>query len=533
MMLDIFNKVRENFSRTFGVVLQPKHSPGFVLSFIVYLTGLIMVIPLIYIIVRSIEAEPARWLTLLDTRIPSLLQQTLSLTFVVTIFATIIGITLAVLVSRTDLPGKKIWKWLLVVPLTIPPYVGAMTYIIIFGPRGWIYQWFDTTWNIYSFSGVAFVLIGFTYPYVYLIVSASLRKINRSMEEVGLVSGYSQFSVLRKVTLPLLIPAIGSGALLVALYVVSDFGAVAMMRYPTFTQAIYFQMGSFDRSGAAILSVILIIITAIFLVLQYFSKRRMKFYQIDGANKKAMIIPLGKYKGLAVGFVSLIFFLFALLPIVVLLYWTFVGWTSGAINSDFFGYAWNSFSVAILTALICIVLSLPLVYVKNRYESFASRLVDGISYASYALPGVIVALGVIFVFINYLPWAYGTIAVLVVAYILRFLPQALQSSESALNQISPRIDEASMSLGRSPLNTMVKVILVLMRPGILAGSALVLVSVIKELPATLLLRTAGFDTLAVRVWIEASEGYYDAAAPSALLIIIISILPIRWMLNKY
>ncbi|MEW9500610.1 ABC transporter permease [Jeotgalibacillus marinus] len=492
-----------------------------------------MVIPIIYIGIRSFDNGSQRWLELLDTRIPFLLEKTLSLTLTVTFLGLIIGVVSAILVVKTNLPGRRVWRWLLVVPLTIPAYVGAVSYIILFGPRGLVDNLFGTTIDVFSFPMVVLIITGFTYPYIYLIVSASLQKINPSFEEAGYISGLSHFGVIRKVTIPMVRPAIGSGAILVALYVVSDFGSVAMLRYPTFTQAIYFQMGSFDRVGASIFSMILIVITLVFLGIQYASKRRMKFYQVDGTSKAPTLIDLGKWKVPALIFVSTVFGLFAALPIGVLLYWSGLAVVEGVIDSRFFAFTMNSFMAAAITSLLCLVLALPLIYVKTRFNSGMSRIVDVISYLSYALPGVIVALGVIFIFINYIPFLYGTIAMLIMAYVMRFLPQSLQSTESSMGQISPKIDEAALSLGKKPVQVLNQVILRLIQPGIIASFSLVFVSVIKELPATLLLRPAGFDTLAVRVWIETSEGYYAMAAPSALLIILISILPIRWIMNKY
>ncbi|KIL44634.1 hypothetical protein KP78_35980 [Jeotgalibacillus soli] len=499
----------------------------------VVLTGILMVIPVIYIAVRSFDNGSQRWLELLDTRIPFLLEKTLSLTLAVTLLGLLIGVILAILVVNTNLPGRRIWRWLLVIPLTIPPYVGAVSYIILLGPSGWVEGWFGSTIDVFSFPIVVLILTGFTYPYIYLIVSASLQKINPSFEEAGYISGLSPLGVIRKVTIPMVRPAIGSGAILVALYIVSDFGAVAMLRYPTFTQAIYFQMGSFDRVGASIFSLILILITLVFLYLQYLSKRRMKFYQIDGTSKEPVLIDLGKWKTPALLFVGTVFGLFAAIPIAVLLYWSGIAVASGVIDSRFFQFTMNSFTAAAITSALCLVFALPLIYVKTRFSSVLSRMVDVISYLSYALPGVIVALGVIFIFINYLPFMYGTIAMLIMAYMMRFLPQSLQSTESSMGQVSPKIDEAALSLGRRPVQVLNQVILRLIQPGMIASFSLVFVSVIKELPATLLLRPAGFDTLSVRVWIETSDGFYAMAAPSALLIIIISILPIRWVMNKY
>ncbi|MBM7855652.1 iron(III) transport system permease protein [Desulfohalotomaculum tongense] len=493
-----------------------------------------MFIPILYVIVRAAQSGIERWMRLLDTRVPELLWSTLTMTLTVTLMAGIIGVVLAWLVNRTDLPGRRFWSWVLALPLVIPPYVGAISYIIIFGPRGLLHDWLgNPLFDLFTFGPTAFVLTGFTYPYVYLIVSAALKRMNTNFEEAARCCGLNAGKTFLKVILPALRPAIGAGSILVALYILSDFGAVAMMRYPTFTAAIYFQMGSFDRSGAAILSFILIAITLVFLWLESKSREKMKFYQTERNYRTGKIYGLGRWKWPALVLVNLAVFSFVVLPLGVIAYWGWIGIAKGVLDVQFFRYMWNSFSISALAAVICMLLSLPLIYLKSRYPSRLSLIVDKISYAGYALPGVIVALGVVFVYIKYIPFLYGTAAMLITAYILRFLPQAMQAGDSAMSLISPRLDEAALSLGKRPWQVIIQVIIPLVKPGVLAGGALVFVSSIKELPATLLLRPAGLDTLAVRIWIEASEGFYELAAPSALLILLVSILPLRWVLSKY
>lgn len=499
------------------------------------ITALIMAIPIVYVFLRAIQGGTDQWLLLLNKRIPELLISTLSLTLVVTVGAIILGVISAYLIVRTDLPGKKTWQWLLALPLVIPPYVGAITYIIVFGPQGWIKGIMGTApFDIYSFWAVAFILIIFTYPYVYLITSSSLKRMNRNYEDAALSLGLPYWKVLLRVTIPLLRPAIGAGAILVTLYVLSDFGVVALLRYPTFSSSIYFQItGRFDRSGAAILSTILIMLTMLFIWLEHKTREKQRYYQTTGSYRKPLIVPLGKWKTPALIFIILVLTFALLLPLLVLTYWGYLGVAKGAINQDFLGYVVNSLKVSSIAAILAMLLALPIVYLKSRYPGKITSLIDRIVYAGYALPGVVVALGVIFIFSTYLPWFYATPAMLVLAYVIRFLPQSLQASGSSLNQISPKLDDAARSLGSKPLQVIKRVIFPSILPGVLAGGALVFISSLKELPATLLLRPAGYDTLAVRVWIEASEGFYDMAAPAALLIILISILPIKWMLEKY
>ncbi|WP_249871554.1 ABC transporter permease [Oceanobacillus saliphilus] len=547
-------QLKKNKNKAAGILPQPAllfltkiwrrtwrgNPPGMILFMVGLIVAIIMSIPIIYVIFQSISAESDRWLRLLDNRIPELLWNTLSLTIVVTFCAVAIGVALAWFMVRTDIPGRKIWQWLLALPLVIPPYVGAVTYIIVLGRSGWVRDLWEMVGflgeyriNIYSFWGVAFVLIMFTYPYVYLIASASLRKMNRNYEEVARSQGMSTSKIFWKVNLPFLRPAIGAGAILIALYVLSDFGAIAMLRYVTFTAAIYFQTASFDTEAAAVLSLVLIVITVIILWIEGFTKKKSNYHQTSNTFKAPNRLLLGKWKPAVLAFVIAVFLLSVLIPIAVLIYWSVIGIQMGALDSRFFGFVWNSFRLSGAAALLCMVLAIPVVYLKSRYPSSISIGIDKLSYAGYALPGVIVALGFVFIFNNHLPALYNTFYVVAIAFIVRFLPQTMQSTEASLSLVSPRVDEAARSLGYPPWKVLIKVIIPAILPGVLAGGALVFVSSIKELPATLMLRPPGFDTLAVRVYFEATEGIYHLAAPAALLIIIVSILPLHILLRKY
>ncbi|WP_423189346.1 ABC transporter permease [Alkalibacterium sp. f15] len=503
--------------------------------------ALIMTLPLLYVIYQSFLAGSESWMRLLDTRIPQLLWNTLSLGIAVTLTSTFIGVSLAWLVTRTDLPGRRIWRWLLALPLVVPPYVGAVTYIIVLGPRGWLYQAiqaaygndFSLTFDIYSFYGVFLVMTLFTYPYVYLVTSASLRKISQTYEEVGRSLGYNGFHIFFKIILPMLVPAIGAGGVLVFLYVISDFGAVSMLRYVTFTSAIYYQRAGFDIPSASVLSLVLIGITVIVLLIEKLMKKRKAYYQTKGIAKESQTLSLGKYKHVSLLYVIFIFLISVALPIIVLVYWTMIGAGSGLIDSSIFEYTLNSFQIAGATAGLSMILSVPLVYLYSRHHSVVSSLIYKLSYTGYALPGVIVALGLVFIFNNHIPFLYNTVFLVIIAQLIRFMPQVLQSGETAMNMISPRIDESARSLGHSTWKVIFFITLPAILPGLLAGGALVFVSSLKELPVTLMLRPPGFDTLAIRVYYQASEAIYAQAAPGALIIILVSILPLYYLLKNY
>ncbi|WP_161937492.1 ABC transporter permease [Alkalithermobacter thermoalcaliphilus] len=492
-----------------------------------------MFIPVIYVILKVFEADKARWSLLLGSRILPLLINTFKLAFVVTTLTIIIGVSLAWFINRTDLPFRKFFKVASALPLAVPPYVGALTYIIVFGPRGLLRDIFGTVpFNIYSFWGVSLVMTIFTFPYVYLIVSSAIQRLNLNYEEAALSLGLSYKEIFFKVIMVLLRPAIGSSALLVCLYIFSDFGAIAMMRYNTFASSIYYQMtGRFDMVASSVLSLFLMMITLVIIIFENKMKRK-SYAQSAKSARKINIIHLGKYKYLAFAFVSFIFFLSVVIPFSVLISWSVRGILNGAINARFIGFVKNSLYSATVATLICMIVTIPLVYLKSRYNSFISEIINKMIYSGYVLPGVITSLGIVVFFIRYFPRFYSTPFIVITAYIIRFLPQCMKSAEAAIELVPKNLDEAAKNLGKNEGYILSKVIFPLIRPGIFSGGALVFVNSLKELTTTLILRPAGFDTLAVRVWMEASEGFYQFAAPAALLIVLVSIYPLMVLINE-
>ncbi len=498
--------------------------------------AMVMAVPLAYVLIQAGAGGRETWTRLLGARLPALAWNTGLLMLTVTIAVVLLGTTLAFLVMRTDMPGRRPLRWLLALPLALPAYVGALSYVIVFGPRGWVQAWSGSTpLSVHgSLFSTALLLTLFCYPYVYLLVMSSLQRMSHSYEETARSCGLSRFQILFRVYFPMLRPAIGAGALLSALYVLSDFGAVAMLRYDTFVSAIYYQIeGRFDRAGAAALSTVLVAATLAILWLEQRSRKGLR-YSAPAAERRAHdTIRLGRWRAPAAGLAFATLALGVLLPLAVLIFWTGAGVRDGALSARFWGYALNSLAVAGMVALACMAVTAPIVYVHARYPSFWIRLFGGMCFGGYALPGVVVALGVVSVFHRYLPGLYMTLAMVAFAHFMRFLPQSLGAGSAALARIAPSMDEAARSLGDPPARAMRRVIFPLMLPGVLTGGALVFVHSLKELPATLLLRPPGFDTLSVRVWIEASEGFYAMAAPAALLIVVAAALPVKWMLEGF
>jgi len=502
-----------------------------------------MAIPLVYVVYRGIDGGAETWSRLWDTRLPTLLRNTIELTVAVSICTAIVGGGLAWIVTRTDIPLRGLWSWLLAVPLVVPPYVGAFVYIAYLGPRGWLYDWTNgslTFPEFYGFRGATLVLTLFTYPYVFLTTSAALRRFNPAFRDAAAVAGASGWRRFVTITIPLARPALVAGVMLAALYVLSDFGTVSLLRERTFTQEIYRQLtGRFDRSAASALSTVLIFMTMILLFSQTLLQGRARYYQDAGAAwRPAPPVRLGWWKAPALLAVMAVVTAALLIPIGTLIYWTIEGLRDDSTAAEIWGassgglwrYAWNSIWSAGLGATVAALLALIVAALRARHPGPASAVIEKVAQAGYALPGVIVALSVVFLLNNWLPLLYGTVFAVIMAYVLRFFPQAYQSTSTSYLQVSPAAEDAAKTMGRPPWRATLEVTVPLIMPGLLTGWALVFITALKELPATLLLRPAGFDTLPVRIWIQSSEGIFTLAAPAALVLIACSSVPMGFLI---
>lgn len=513
-------------------------------------TAAFMMVPLVYVLYRGLSADAEIWERLWETRLPELFANTVKLVTAVSLAAAVTGVALAWLIVRTDLPGRALFSWLAAMPLAVPPYVGALTYIALLGPGGYVEDWLSAITGVegrdlpmpefFGLGGATFVLVIFTYPYVYLLAAAALRTSDRSLEEVAAAAGHGTLSTLRRIVLPLLTPAIGAGVLLVALYTLADFGEVSLMRYQTFTYAIYQQFTArFDRSAAAMLSSVLVVLTIGLLWAQTLTQSRRRYHQ-TGSGKPPHTVRLGRWRYPALAFVLLVLSLALFIPIGLLVYWTIDGLTDSSTLNDVWSYsddsiyvyAWNSLWTAAVAATIAVLAALPLALLATRFDSPLSRWLARFAQAGYALPGIVVALSVIFLLNRYVDALYGSTLVIVIAYVLLFYAQAHQAVAASLAQVPPAVEEAARSLGRRPERAFVEATLPLIVPGLVAGWALVFLTALKELPATLLLRPAGFDTLPVRIWINSSEGIVTLAAPLALVLIACASLPLYLLLRR-
>src|SRR5215210_2047492 len=494
------------------------------------LVALFELLPLLYLVARTLDAGENGWRFLLRSRTLEVVLNTAALAGAVAISTIAIGVPLAWLTSRTDLPGRAFWSAAASLPLVIPSYIGAVVMVAAFGPRGMLQSALaplgvERLPSIYGFTGSWLTLTLFTYPYVYLTVRAALRNLDPSLEEAARCLGYGPWRTFLAVTLPQLRPAAAAGAVLTVLYTLGDFGVVTLLRYDAFTRAIYVQYRSaMDRSSAALLALLLVAISITVLVVELRARGTAKIHRLgSGASRRGRPVALGHAWIPAVLFCALVVGFALVLPMTVLIMWLLRSIAAGAHFSGLGTAAIHSLTLGGWTALIATVCALPVAILVVRFPGSGARSVERLAYLGYALPGLVVALA--FVAFGAGTPFYQTLVMLVAACVVRFLPEAISSTRAALLQVSPRLEEAARGLGRSQVGAVASVTIPLARSGILAGAALVLLTAMKELPATLLLSPTGWDTLAVKVWTDANNAAYGQAAAPALILIAAAALP--------
>ena len=490
--------------------------------------ALAMALPLVYLLVRSLGAEGEVWGLLFRARTLQILLRSVALVLAVSAACVATAVPLAWLTVRTDLPFRRVWSILTFLPLVIPSYVGAFLVVVALGPRGMLQGWLEPLGvqrlpDIYGFPGAALSLTLLSYPYVLLTVRAALGRLDPALAEAARGMGSSTWAIFRRVDLPLLRPSIAAGALLVALYTLSDFGAVSLLDYETFTWAIYLRYESFNRALAAILSLVLALVATGILLGEGASRGRARYYRIGGGSIRTMPpVRLGRWRWPALSFCALVVLLALVLPLSILFYWVVRGVAAGEPFRLVWGPAMNSVYVSGMAAVATVAAALPLAILAVRFPGRLTAALERLSYLGFALPGIVVALALVFFGLNLVSFLYQTLALLVFAYVLLFLPAALGALRSSLLQVSPRLEEAARSLGSGPRRVLAAITLPLVRPGILAGGALVFLVTMKELPATLILSPIGFKTLATSTWAAASEAFFAQAATAAILLVIAS-----------
>ena len=525
---------------TFPGSFTPRRSPPVGLTLLAVAVTALLVLPVIYLGIRSFDSGTEAWQLLARPRIAAVIARSLLLVVSVTVVATALAVPIAWLLTRTDLPGRRWWTVVMVLPLVVPSFVYALVAGTALGPRGLLQKALEALFgvtelpSIYGFPGALLALALLTFPYVLLPTTAALRRLDPALEEVSRCLGRGALRTFATVTLPALRPAIAAGALLAALYTLSDFGAVSLLRYETFTAAIFVQYESaFNRAGAAALSLVLVVTAIAIVALEARSRGRSRYHALGpGATREYRSIPLRRWRWPALAGLSLVAFATTVGPAAVLLYWLVRGLAAGQVLLELVQPLVNSVWVSMLAAGVLLVVAIPAGVLLVRYPSPIARLVERSSYVGFALPGITVAIAFIFFGINVARPIYQTLALLLAAYVVLFLPTTLGAVRAGLLQVDPRTEEAARTLGKNARQVLWRVTIPAVRGSLAAGAAMAFLLVMKELPAALLLGPIGFRTLATVTWAAADEAFFAQAASSSLLLIVVASLPLALILAR-
>lgn len=508
------------------VLAQPR-SAGWVrgtpvaLLFIGAAIALVALVPLIHVLqyAATIDPDVARE-QLLRPRMAMLLRNTLSLTVASVALGIVISVACAWLVVRTDLPLRGVWHVLLTAPLAVPAFVNGV---------GWI----SVTRAVEGFAGATLVVTLSYFPFIYLPVCAALRGIDPVHEEIAATSGLGRVATFFRVVVPQLRPAILGGSLLVALHLLSEFGALKTLRFPTFTTAIYDQFNTTFNGPAAHLSAsVLVLLCLVVLMAELRLRGRRRYARTSsGTPREPRRARLGRLRLPALGLLGTIVVLALGVPGWSLVQWMVVGSSTGDGLGQLLPTAATTLAYAGLGSLLVVVLALPVAVLVVRHASLPSTLVERSTYTANALPGIVIALALVTVTLALAPGLYQTAVVLLAAYLIMFLSRAVVSVRASLEQAPPVLEQVAKSLGTGDLATTLRVTVPIVLPGIGAGAALVFIAICTELTATLLLAPTGTQTLATEFWSRSAGLEYGAAAPSALLMVLLS-MPAVYLLSR-
>jgi len=477
------------------------------------LAGLASLAPLAYLIDVALDRGLVYvWDEIWRERTMRLVVRSLALAVTVTAMCLFIAVPAAWAVTRTTLRGRHIWRVVLALPLAIPSYLAA-------------FAWVSWRPSLAGFWGAFLVLTIASYPYIFLPVTAAFSRLDPALDELAAIHHRGGVVRLILFSAQQTRSSIAAGALLVALYVLSDFGAVATMRFDAFTWVIYgaYRAG-FNPSRAAVLALLLIILALMLIAAEALVRGRSVATMNPRAVNHPIRIRLGASEivfQVALGLVVAVSLAF---PIWRVLLWV-TRYGSDQDIGDVGMALWGSLRYSFVAALVTVILALPIGLLAGKYRSRTASVIAGSTYVTHALPGVVVAISMVFIGVRFLPSWYLEAPLLVLAYVALFLPLAVGGIRAIVAQIPPTLDDVARSLGSTPLQTVRRVSLPLIVPGIAASSALVLLAAMKELPVTMLLRPTGTETLATRLWTQTTVSDYAAAGPYALALIIFVALP--------
>ncbi|WP_289007736.1 iron ABC transporter permease [uncultured Idiomarina sp.] len=522
-------------------------------TLLLFAVAVLIGLPLIVVALSLLNPQWDTLQHLWQTVIPEYIGHSVILLFAVGTGVTLLGVSTAWCISQYDFPGWRWLSWALLLPLAMPAYITAYTYTSLLdyaGPvQGVIRDIFSVNigeyWfpEIRSLNGAIFVLCIVLYPYVYLITRSAFMQQSTTAFESAKTLGASSLRSFWKVALPLARPAIATGVTLALMETLADYGTMEYFGITVFTTGIFRTWyGIGDAQGALQLSALLLVFVIILIMVERYSRRRARFYQQRSATKppqrrplsgwRAALASLGCWLPVVLGF---------MIPAAQLLWWS-VQKSEIWQQSEFWVLTFNTLWLGLLAALITVALALWLAYGRRRHPTRPLRAAISLAGMGYAIPGIVIAVGLLSPLawldnhiIAISEWMFdfnpgllfsGTVIALLFAYSVRFLSVSLQTVNSGLEQITPQMDDTARTLGASGKRILWRVHLPLLRSPLLAALILVLVDVMKELPATLVLRPFDFNTLAVRAFEMASDERLADAGPPALMIVAVGLIPV-------
>lgn len=481
----------------------------------------LVALPLIYVTLRTAQTGiSGAYAELFRLRNLELLINTITLATGVTVLAALIGLSIAWCIERTDIVGKKFWRVAASLPLAMPAFVAS-------------YSWASIDVAFQNMAGAILILALAKYPLVYLPVAASLRGTDSSFEDVARSLGHGPWNTFRKALLPQLIPALGGGALLVVTHMFAEFGALALLRVQTFTTAIFetYEL-QFDSASAAMQSIVLMMLCLPVVWLEIRIRAGKRVARVGrGSARQPNLVRLGKMTPV----VLVLFFILGLLslgvPLSMLVYWLITGHSAGNGYAMLWPAVWGSLSLAGSGAILTSIIAIPLVMLSVKHKGRLAQIAERLPYIVHGLPGVVVALALVYISIRLVPFVYQSVFVLLAAYAILFLPLAQSSLRGSIVLVPTQIEPIARSLGRKPFHVFITVILPNIAPGVGAALSLMMLEMVRELTATLMLAPTGTVTLATEVWSYTSDAEYAAAAPFAALLVMLSILPV-WVFTR-
>ncbi|MCK4704740.1 MAG: iron ABC transporter permease [Gammaproteobacteria bacterium] len=514
---------------------------------------LLLAIPLVVVVANIFVPAGEVWRHLAATVLQDYIVNSLLLMFGVALGSLVLGVGTAWLVSVTEFPGRKYFEWALLLPMAIPAYIIAYTYtgmLDFAGPvqtsfrelTGWGYgdYWFP---EIRSLGGAALMLSLVLYPYIYLLARAAFLSQSLCVLEVSRSLGNGPWRTFFYVGLPLARPAIVAGLSLVLMETLADYGTVQYFGVSTFTTGIFRTWYGLDNAPAAAqLAAILLLFVVVLVTLERISRRQSRYHDTGRGKQPLQRLKLIGWGRIAATLFCLFTLLFGfLLPAAQLVSWAIDTYET-MIDSRFVTLFFNTLELATFSALLALVIALLLNYGRRLQPTYGVRFAVRAASMGYAIPGTVIAVGVVIPFgwfdntldswmraqfdISTGLLLSGTIAALLFAYMVRFLAVSLHAVESGLERITPSMDEAARAMGERPLGILGRIHLPMLKGSLITALLLVFVDVLKELPATLILRPFNFNTLAVRAYELASDERLADTACAALAIVLAGLIPV-------